>query len=604
MAIKIKQSHEKEIVALNTFEAVRLRPTMYLGQIAPMDDKIPIIKDGKLIQVEKTWSPGFMHLIVEILENAIDEAKRMKGKMKDVFIEINTKTNEVKIRDTGGGFHKAANKHKKTGKSVVRTAFEELHAGSNFADSSTNILGTHGVGSSIVNILSSRFNVKTINNTHIVECSWKDFVLEKELKTKKPAGTKTGTIVSFIPSNEVFPNFKWDVELIQTYLSFKQFLLTNDPIISSLKLNVEVDGKPLKLIKDFLPKNHIRIDNKQLGTIILWEAYENSTSVSFINGSLSSGIHQKIINDWGNDFLEYNLAHHFYDTLVSLNVPSHLMKFADQNKTKFATSRWEIEPIIEPNFKVKLLRKLKGSDIAENIIRSIEERTFNDNIKKIKKVQRMSKRKISDKYSPASKKKHILYITEGLSAAGSVRQARDSSYEGVYALKGKIKNAKRLSDLTENKEIMEIMSVLAINPADSHTPSYDKIVIATDEDCDGHHIATLLVNLFYKWFPHLIENDHLYKLVTPLVVCKTGKENHYFQTIGEFNAYTKITKVTNVNYLKGLGSLDLKDWKHVMKNKTFFKIVNDRSSQKFLDIAFGSSSDKRKKWLSGARYIF
>ena len=146
MAIEINQKHQKEIIALNTFEAVRLRPTMYLGQVMPFDDKIPVIREGKIVQADKSWSPGFMHLIVEILENAIDEAKRMKGKMKGIEVIVNLDTNQVTITDEGDGFHKANSKHPKTKKNVVRTAFEELHAGSNFADTSTNILGTHGVG--------------------------------------------------------------------------------------------------------------------------------------------------------------------------------------------------------------------------------------------------------------------------------------------------------------------------------------------------------------------------------------------------------------------------------------------------------------------------
>ena len=191
--IKINQKHAKEIIALDTFEAVRLRPTMYLGQVALMDDKIPIIEDGKIIQKEKLWSPGFMHLIVEILENALDEAKRMSGKMDLIHVIIDKHTNEVKISDTGGGFHKAVSKNKKTGKSNVRTAFEELHAGSNFVDSSTNILGTHGVGSSIVNILSEDFRVLTVNKTHVVDCHWKDYKLQFEKKQKRPSHTGTGT---------------------------------------------------------------------------------------------------------------------------------------------------------------------------------------------------------------------------------------------------------------------------------------------------------------------------------------------------------------------------------------------------------------------------
>ena len=137
-----KQANSKEIIALSTFEAVRLRPTMYIGQVAPMEEKLPIIIDGKMKMVEKAWSPGFMHLIVEILENSLDEAKRCAGKMKNVYVTINLDTNEVTIKDEGLGFHKAHSIHKKTRKNVVQTAIEELHAGSNFSDTDANLLGT------------------------------------------------------------------------------------------------------------------------------------------------------------------------------------------------------------------------------------------------------------------------------------------------------------------------------------------------------------------------------------------------------------------------------------------------------------------------------
>ena len=101
MAIKVNQKHEKEIMALNNFEAVRLRPGMYLGQVSRVEEKIPIIRDGKLQSVDKPWSPGFMHLIVEILENALDEAKRMKGKMKNITVTVDLDTNKVIVKDEG-----------------------------------------------------------------------------------------------------------------------------------------------------------------------------------------------------------------------------------------------------------------------------------------------------------------------------------------------------------------------------------------------------------------------------------------------------------------------------------------------------------------------
>lgn len=605
--IKINQKHEKEIIALNTFEAVRLRPTMYLGQISLIEDKnFSIIRNNKIQQIEKTWSPGFMHLIVEILENSLDEAKRMKGKMKEISITINLDNNEIIIIDQGGGFHKAVSKHKKTKKSIIRTAFEELHAGSNFKETEKNILGTHGVGSAVVNILSETFYVDTTNKTHWVQCKWDNFKLINETKGK--SNSPTGTKVSFIPSKEIFPNYKWDLELIQTYLSYKAFLISLDPKIKNLKLkafyiktdeNLKSKTHSLEIFKDFIPDDHIRIDNKELGTVIFWEGYPESCSISFVNGSLCSGIHQKIINDWCNKYFNYNLAHHFYETLVSLNVPSYLMRFADQNKSKFATSRLEIEPILKNSFQKGFLRKLKGSELSKNIFQKIEDKLFDENIRKIKRAKRIAKRKFSEKYSPASKKKHSIYITEGLSSAGSIKQARDSKTEGVYALKGKVKNTKHLKDLTDNKEILEIMSVLNIEPGQTNNPAYENIIIATDMDYDGEHITALLVNFFYKWFPYIISNKKLYKLITPLVAADHGlNRRKYFYTLKEFEKYNKKYKLSNIHYLKGLGSLSSKDWEFVMNNKILFKIEEDKNSYQSLDIAFGDSSQKRKKWLS------
>jgi DNA gyrase/topoisomerase IV subunit B len=125
---------------------------------------------------------------------------------------------------------------------------------------------------------------------------------------------------------------------------------------------------------------------------------------------------------------------------------------------------------------------------------------------------------------------------------------------------------------------------------------YTKILV---HNCDGHHISSLLINLFHRWFPHVIEGGKLFKLVTPLVVCDDGKQRKYFQTLEEFESYSKDKKLSGINYLKGLGSLNENDWDYVMKNKILFQINKDRSSDKFLEIAFGESSLKRKKFLEG-----
>jgi topoisomerase-4 subunit B len=275
------------------------------------------------------------------------------------------------------------------------------------------------------------------------------------------------------------------------------------------------------------------------------------------------------------------------------------MNFADQNKTKYSVGRADIETEMTTQFNSKLIKLLGKSGIARSIEKSIEERLYNENINTIKRASKQSKRKISDKFSPASKTKGSIYITEGLSAAGSVKQARDSEYEAVYALKGKVKNTRRLSDLTANKELLEIMSILDIEPSNPKMPIYEKIIIATDEDADGQHICSLIISFFYKWFPDVIKGKKLFRLITPLVRCQVGKNKKYFYTLEEYEEFSKTNKGTNMTYLKGLGSLNLDDWQHVMANKMLFEIFIDKEASKFLDIAFGDSSEKRKRWLQG-----
>lgn len=598
---------EKEIIVLNQFEAIRKNPNIYMGNVDIVEDKVILISNDKILQCERTYSQGMHQMFIEIFENALDEAKRCKGSMKSITVEINYDNNKITISDSGGGFKNAHTIHNKTNKTVVRTALEELHAGSNFKDNDKNILGTHGVGSSCVNILSKYFSVSTQNDTHIVEYVWDDFkVISENIKKRK--SKQTGTTISFIPSKDVFGEAIWDKEIIQTYLSFKQFLIKSDNVIKNLELCLyEVkNGKSthMTLSNGFLNNTNLISINTPIGDLFLWEKYENGSTVGFVNGSSCVGSHINVVREWINSHFEYNLSHHFYDFMFIMNVPSNLMSFSDQNKTKYAIGRNIIEPIIEKNFKQKLIRSINKSQFYKNVKAEIEKRLYSDNIKKIKTSQKKAKKSISDKYFPPSKQKKYLLITEGESAKGGVLQARNSETDGVYSLRGKIKNAKHLSDLVKSNEICDIMSILNIEPNSDKISQYEYIVIATDPDPDGvGHICPLIINLFYRWFPMILRQKQLYLLSTPLVVCGQYGKRKYFYNIDEFNDYAKTNKVTNVNYLKGLGSLSVEDWEYVMANKIMYQFQIDSTTKKYLDIAFGDSVNKRKDWLSNKNNI-
>ena len=181
---------------------------------------------------------------------------------------------------------------------------------------------------------------------------------------------------------------------------------------------------------------------------------------------------------------------------------------------------------------------------------------------------------------------------------GSILQKRDPKKEAVYALKGKIKNARSLSDLSDNREILELMQILNLDPEGENIPCpFERVVIATDQDPDGAHITSLLINLFYLWFPWMIKQGRIQFLETPLV--STGdKAKKYYYSLDEFKkSGTKLDR-TNVRYLKGLGSLSFDDWDFVMSNKKITILDEDKKTKYHLEMAFGKSSLERKKWLS------
>lgn len=116
-------------------------------------------------------------------------------------------------------------------------------------------------------------------------------------------------------------------------------------------------------------------------------------------------------------------------------------------------------------------------------------------------------------------------------------------------------------------------------------------------NCDGHHITGLIINFFQRWLPHIIDNKKLFILATPLVSCKYNGESKYFYDLDEFNDFNKNNKLTSINYLKGLGSLSVDDWKYVMSNKLLWQVTKDCQSDKYIEIAFGNDSKKKRKWL-------
>ena len=587
----------KTIEVLTDFEHIIKRPTIYVGSVKRSEETLPIIDAGIIKSVVKEHSVGMYKLFDEVFSNSVDEAKRMSTAMKKIIVEVDIKENSVSITDTGDGFTNGSTINKKSGLSNIETAVSMLRAGSNFDNDSITetLVGTNGMGVSLVNALSNTFEIETVNSKEVYLQTWKTFKAAAAKVTARPKSKQTGTRVTFTPNHQVFDNSKWDYQTIKSYLCLKKRVLETEAKTAGLKIDFIWNGKAENITSLLSPDWTAKTP---IGEILIWEKTSESGSFSFVNSALCTGIHQKIILDRINGQLEDSLGHHFYDTLIILNLSPGIVRFGDQNKTKFVSKREEVEPTIAKHFDPILGRFFK-SEVYKNIKKAVDARKKETELKKIRRDKKSIRIKQSNKYFPsASSRAETLFIVEGLSAMGSILQKRDPKKEAVYALKGKIKNARSLSDLSDNREILELMQILNLDPEGQNIQCpFERVVIATDQDPDGAHITSLLINLFYLWFPWMIKQGRIQFLETPLVTVG-DKSKKYFYSLEEFKKGSGKSERGNIRYLKGLGSLSLEDWDYVMKNKRITVLVEDKKTKYHLDMAFGKSAMERKKWLS------
>lgn len=591
----------REIEVIDQDSHILMRPTMYVGAVNPQEEKIQIVENGKLVFKQKNYSVGFYKILDEVIDNAIDEAKRCYAQdylMKEINISINTETNLATVKDTGMGFHNGLKINKKSGLNNIETAMSNLRAGSNFKNDETEVslIGTNGVGVSCTNVLSDYFKIQTSDGTYEYTQVWEKFVTteREEVKTKS---SKKGTTISFIPRQEIFKNQKWDSEIIISKLTFREFTRSQSKELSSLKLTLEIDGKKIDLTKPFIPEESVYFENKHV-KLWVWTDFADSANISFVNGAVCTGIHQKLAQEWINKniFEKFEKAHYFYKTCIVMNLPPKKVLFGDQNKTKFVGLRDDLESLYQFKLTKKEFFEIAKTKFYLNTIEKIYNSMQRENINVIKKAKKERSKKISDKYF-ASQVKDSIFICEGNSAAGSLNQARDPKTHAVYTLKGKIKNAKSLQDLSENAEIIDLMNILNLEVNDLGVNcKWKRVIIATDADCDGAHIASLIINLFYLWFPKVIESGKLFILQTPLVSVDDSKKNRtYYSSLEEFG---KAKNKKNPRYLKGLGSLSPEDWEYVFKNPDLLRVYTDSKSERSMKVAFGPDVNLRKRWLT------
>lgn len=622
---------DDSITVLEGLEAVRKRPGMYIGST-----------DGK----------GLHHLVYEIFDNAVDEALAGYGDEINVTIHEN---NAITVVDHGRGMPVGMHSSGKPTPEVILTV---LHAGGKFGQGGYKTSGgLHGVGSSVVNALSSDLVVTIVRDgvkyqEHFTNGGHPDGTLKKIGKTKETSGTT----VTFKPDPKIFSTTIYNFNTLAERLRESAFLLRNVKITLTDERPGQEQTETYHFpegIKAFV--DYLNEDKDTLGDIMYFEGIAqgvevevsaqyndgfSETMMSFVNNvrTPDGGTHEAGLRSaWTKAFNEYarrvnllkekdkNLegsdVREGLSAVISLRIPENILQFEGQTKEKLGTpeARTIVDNIITEQLGFYLM---ENGEFSQSLIRkSLRAREAREAARKARDEARSGKKKgkserlLSGKLTPAQSKnanQNELFLVEGDSAGGSAKQGRNRKFQAILPLRGKVLNTEKakLQDIMKNEEISTIIYTIGagVGPefkvADAN---YDKIIIMTDADDDGAHIQTLLLTFFYKYMRPLIDAGKVYIALPPLYMLRKGKGKQqkieYAWTDSQLaTAEETIGRGYTLQRFKGLGEMNAEQlWATTMDptQRTLIRVKIDDAmlAEKRVTTLMGDKVEPRRKWI-------
>ena len=608
-----KKKIEDQYKKLTDIEHVILRPGMYIGSIKPHTTTKWILEDGKMINKELTYNPGFLKIFDEIVTNSVDESKREGSKLNTIKITITDQ--RIEVWDNGGI---PVIKHKEYNEWIPEMIFSNLKAGSNFDDTENRVVaGTNGVGSSLTNIYSSKFIISTCDGKNkffqVFSNNMRDRVI-----AKITASTKKHTEIIFTPDFKKFgltcideTHYKliekriYDIaacnSTLKIYLNNK--LINLNSFEDYIKLYVDEYFYEFK--KDKTWSMAVALSEKgfqQISFTNSTETYDGGTHVDYIMNQIIIQLREFFLKKHKVDVKPNELKNHMFLFLDSTIVnPS----FSAQTKEKLITESKEFGSTFDVS--TKLIQSILKSDIVNSILDWIEQKKNADENKLQRDInKKLSKIKV-DKLIDAKGKdrwKCSIGIFEGDSASGAFRKYRSPETMGAFSLLGKFINVSDINNqkLIQNKEAVGLMGAIGLKLGKEITLKdlrYGRILFYTDADFDGNAISALLINFLYKYWPEIFDRKMVYKVETPIMVVvpkNKTKKKILFYTHTEYNIWIKKNdiKLYDIKYKKGLAALVDDEYKDIINNPRITLITKDDVSTRSLEIWFGKNSDLRK----------
>ena len=623
-----------QIQILEGLEAVRKRPGMYIGS---------------------TSSKGLHHLVYEIVDNAVDEA--LAGFCDTVKVYIN-EDNSITVRDNGRGIPVGINKKK--GIPAVEVVFTILHAGGKFGGGGYKVSGgLHGVGASVVNALSTWLEVDIFHEGKIYRQRYERGKVMYPLKIVGDTD-KRGTEVRFLPDPTIFEETVFDFSVLKQRLREMAFLTKGLKIVlkdkrpeENIALTFHYEGgireyvEYLNKSKEVLYPQVIYCEGKK-GDVVVEVALQH-------NDSYNEGVYSFVNNittpEGGTHLAGFRSA--LTKTFNDYARKNKLLKDSEQNLTGDDIREGLVAivsiKIPEPQFEGQTKQKLGNSE-ARGAVDSVvsEQLTYfleqNPNVAKIiceKAVLAQRAREAARKARDLTRRKSALdgmslpgkladcsdkdpqnceiYIVEGDSAGGSAKTARSRATQAILPLRGKILNVEksRLDKILVNNEIRAMITAFGTGiheDFDITKLRYNKIIIMTDADVDGAHIATLLLTFLYRFMPDLIKEGHVYLAQPPLYKVEKNKKVWYAYSDEELNKIlTDIGRDGNnkIQRYKGLGEMDASQlWETTMdpEKRILLRVNMDDDAASALDMTFdtlmGDRVEPRREFIeANAKYV-
>lgn len=612
----------KDIKVLSDREHVRLRTQVYLGNTKLTSYIIPLFRGDKFITKEVEFIPAVFKAIGEIIDNSMDEFAHINIPNKKLEIEADPVAGKYTISDNGRGV--PIDKHD-VGKFTPEVVFGQLRSGRNFSDEKEiGVIGQNGVGSACTNFCSSTFSIDITRDGKRYRQTFSDGANEVSRPSIREGSARTGTTISFELDEAVFDSVSLPPELVENRAI--ELALTNPGV------QVEYNGTKYKFKKGFddiiksISDQYFKFESEGMEFFVIFDVNKN------IDEQMFTWVNSSLLFDGGlcntqffNAFVDRTVSHLSREAkkvkcevtkndirrnlLIIGNLKLSDPQYDSQAKTRLTgpNLRKEMADFVDQQWSSFARR---NKDWLQTVLQQAMNRHHADaNSKAIKEHQKGLKRKIAGLVDATSKHnfERQLLITEGDSAASMITQARDPKTTASLPLRGKVNNVygSTVAQLLNMEKITDLLTAIGLVPGHKAVRSelrYGKIVIATDADVDGSDIFTLLINLFYQYWPELFDKNYepiIYRLIAPNVCLTKGNKRIHFSSRAEYEKQKdKFTGYT-VNYYKGLGSMVKEDWEMILSGETNTQtpIIDDGKMKSVLTLLFGPDANLRKEWL-------